>query len=115
MQSDLQKLWDWSVTNYMFLNVDKCFVIHFLPNKNHCVSYVINGSTLPSSNVIKEFGLHVDNQLTFQGHRSYVKSKSYQTINLIFKSFHLKITIFTVLYIKYMYYRIFLCIISIFE
>ena len=87
MQADLQKIWEWSIKNHMPINIDKCVVMHFSADGDPGVSYVLNGSELPFSEVIKVLGLHIDDRLTFQNHLCILKTKCYRMVNLIFKFF----------------------------
>ena len=50
--------------------------------------YNIQGTTISSSNIIKDLGIHVDNNLKFHAHAASVISKANHTLGIMYKSFH---------------------------
>ena len=88
MQSDLERLEEWSDKWQLPFNIVKCKVMHFgKQNLKQC--YILNGRTLEINSQEKDLGIIVDNELKFQVHTDYVGkitlAKSLQTIGIHFQ------------------------------
>ena len=86
LQSDLDKLLEWSTDNKMYINIAKCEVLH-LGTDNPNIVYLIENSQIPATEHIKDLGLIVDQDLSFKHHTLYVNNKTRKLIGLLFKIF----------------------------
>ena len=69
--------------------MEKCTVIHF-GTKNARYQYFTGTELLPESDTFRDLGLFVDNKLKFINNLDIIKSKAYNSINLIFRMFSIK-------------------------
>ena len=97
LQIAINNVFAWAQKNDMEININKCETIHFGRN-NPMLVYSINGSKLPTSNLIQDLGVNVDSSLNFAKHTLIIKSKCYKLIALLFKCFYSKKSL---LYIKF--------------
>lgn len=101
IQSDIDSLYNWSVSNGLHLNKDKCFIISF--TKSRIVvpfDYHINGNILSRVSQIKDLGVLFDSSLTFIPHIDSLSGKALRTLGFITRnSQDLSIAAFRVLYL----------------
>ncbi len=84
LQSDLDSLCDWSVSNGMKLNISKCNIIRF--QRKQCpiiYEYKIDNTIINSVSVIKDLGVLLDEQMSFNSHIDYITSKSLRILGFI--------------------------------
>ena len=97
MQDDLDKLNDWSATWQLKFNADKCKVMH-LGHKNIKHQYTMKSkpqgsqqqcdrTILKRTEVEKDLGVYVDDQLKFNKHASTAASKANRILGVIKRSF----------------------------
>lgn len=98
IQSDLDKLHDWSTTWQLHFNTDKCKVLH-IGKSNPKYSYNISNIQLDTCSSEKDLGVLFDNKLTFDNHINYAVNKANSMLGLIKRSFlYLDIDSFLCLY-----------------
>jgi hypothetical protein len=90
LQEDLNRLQEWSDTWLLKFNAAKCKVMH-LGSRNPKVEYTMSegGSvkTLGVTEVEKDLGVHVDNQLKFSQHVDQCVNKASKLLGLIRRSY----------------------------
>ena len=82
----LDNLAEWCSTWQLEVNCFKTVVLH-LYRANHVCTYYFNGSPLRSTFELKDLGIYVDSELSFDRHISNLIGKAYSCIGLIFRSF----------------------------
>ena len=75
LQSDLDRLVAWAKKWQLECNTNKCEVLHF-GNNNSSQNYLMNGSVLERSNVKKDFGVMISNDLKYTSHIDNVVLKA---------------------------------------
>ena len=78
LQDDISKLLAWDEWQLRF-NISKCFLMHLGP-PNEYGEYNIQGTTISSSDTIKDLGVLTDDNLKFHSHATSVISKANQTL-----------------------------------
>ena len=73
LQCALNNLCDWCVKWQMTINVNKCFVLAL--GRSSAISYTINNTLLPVSNVVSDLGVRVDTKLRFCYHYDNIVAK----------------------------------------
>ena len=86
-QEDLDRVFEWSKANQIYLNTSKCSVLHLLSKKNRNFQYYFDGIPLPSVSSQKDLGVYIDPDLTFKFHRQKKIVKCNQTMGALFKCF----------------------------
>jgi ribonucleases P/MRP protein subunit RPP40 len=85
LQNFISKLSQYTDNNGLRLQPSKCYVLYLGPkNKSH--TYSLNGSILPTKNVVRDLGLHVSSELKWQQHITIVTKKAISRLHLLFKS-----------------------------
>lgn len=92
IQTDINRIIEWSDKWQMPLNVNKCEVLHIGVTKNLTVNNytMMHNSTnvnIKSTNLEKDLGVWVDSQLKFEEHIMKMVSKANRTVGLIRRSF----------------------------
>ena len=82
LQSDINKLTDWSNTWQLKFNTDKCKVLH-LGKNNPCNAYFMNGQQLLTVNVERDLGVTFDSSLEFKEHITKCSSDANKLIGVI--------------------------------
>ena len=82
LQSDLDKLVDWSQRWQMSFNVSKCKVLH-LGQSNHNLHYSMNGVTLVSVEDEKDLGVNISNSLKPSKQCAMAAAEANQILGLI--------------------------------
>ena len=89
LQSDLNKLFDWSTEWQMLFNIDKCKLIHFgRNNDSHC--YKINNKELSSVDYEKDLGVIIHRGLKPEIHIADKVKKANMTLGMINRAFEYK-------------------------
>ena len=89
LQSDLDRLVAWAQTWQLEFNTNKCKVLLFGNNKNS-QSYVMNGSVLGSSNVRKDLGVVIPNDLKCISRIDFVVLKANRLLGMLHRSIQSK-------------------------
>ena len=104
IQNDLDSIKQWCDKNMMLLNARKCFHIKYTRKKRPVRStYYLDGLNLQEVQEIRDLGVTIDNNLTFNSHVDKVVKKSAQMLGFIrrnsraFRSVHTKILLYNVL------------------
>lgn len=84
VQSDLDRISNWSTANKMVLNVSKCQSIHFtrkiVPFEN---TYYLDGQIIQKVNKVNDLGVLIDNRLRFTEHVEEIVSKSMRMLSFV--------------------------------
>jgi len=81
LQQDIDALTNWCINNGMVLNCSKCQVISFTRKRQlvNC-NYVVEGTQVKRTNLIKDLGVLFDNELRFIHHIDYVVAKAFRML-----------------------------------
>lgn len=84
LQADLHAVREWCVTNRMYLNVDKCFVLCFGNKKSKILfDYHLNGHTLERKTAARDLGVIFDEKLSFHAHYDEIVSRCSRLLGFI--------------------------------
>jgi len=85
LQSDINKLFEWSRVWQLQFTVSKCYHLHLgeLPYSK----YNIAGQVIFSTDLVKDLGVFIDNELQFHHHSSVIAVKASHVLALKHKSF----------------------------
>lgn len=98
LQSDLQNISDWTISNGLELNPDKCAVMYFGHNNPH-YPYHFRTKIIASKSSHPDLGILIDDSLKFHRHADCVTAKVMKKAHYILKSFsHLTVKAFSILY-----------------
>ena len=86
LQRDLSKLEEWSNRWLLQFNASKCKVLHLGKNKGSH-EYSLNNTNLEASNIEKDLGVNIDNNLSFSDHINIIVNKANRTMGVIRRSF----------------------------
>lgn len=87
LQSDLDRLLDWSKTWRLQLNPSKCSFISFtLRTSPINASYTLDGHDLQRCHYIRDLGVLLDSKLTFSQHVDATMAKSNRMLGLLIRS-----------------------------
>ena len=89
LQSDIDKLHDWSVTWQLPLNIEKCKCLH-IGRRNPGISYNINSFDLENVTNQKDLGIIVDGELKFHLQIDAAVKKANRILGIISKTIHTK-------------------------
>jgi len=84
LQNYLDEIYEWCTDSQLFLNTDKCLVLH-VGKKNQHITYKISNKTLPAVTEVNDLGILVDHRLSYQPHIVAVMMKARQRCALFFK------------------------------
>ena len=87
LQSDLDKLVDWSQRWQMSFNVSKCKVLH-LGQSNHNLHYSMNGVTLVSVEDERDLGVNISNSLKPSKQCAMAAARANRILGLIRRNFN---------------------------
>jgi hypothetical protein len=86
LQRDLDTISQWCVSNRMFLNVEKCFVVTFTRKVNKLnFQYTINGQALKRHDQAKDLGITFDSKLYFKMHYNSIHAKASQLLGFVLR------------------------------
>jgi len=87
--SALKCIEEWANTWQLQLSVEKCCIFEI--NKKHSTSptssFCLNGVSLPTTNIVKDLGITVNDSLTPCTHIAKITATAHQRVNLIVRSF----------------------------
>ena len=84
LQSDIDKIFQWSVDNNMDLSIHKCRTMSiYRGNFVHKFNYMINGNVLDRVDVVRDLGIYFDSGWTFDNHIEFITSKASKLIGFI--------------------------------
>ena len=84
LQSDLNKIFEWSVVNKLPLNSSKCATMSLTRCKNiHSWDYNINSCKIERVNEFKLLGVYINNKLTCHAHLNYVCNKASKLLGFV--------------------------------
>jgi hypothetical protein len=86
LQSAIDSLSEWYSTWQLEVNCSKTVVVHLYRNNQNCI-YYFNGSPLRSAFELKDLGVNIDSDLSFDRHISNLIGKAYSRIGLLFRGF----------------------------
>lgn len=91
LQSDLDNITSWCSLWSMKLNIGKCKIMRISRGSTDCTSpvYSISNFLLSSVNTYKYLGVHIDNNLTWNNHVSYVINNANRTLGFLRRNFSL--------------------------
>ena len=103
LQADIWKLQDWAHTMQMKFHPDKCKILYLGKNNQHRDYCLLNEDysvhMLEETEMEKDLGVHVDNQLTFNHHIQQKINTATKMVNYIRHTFkHIDKEIFVLLY-----------------
>ena len=87
LQNNLNRLYNWSVSNELLLNKDKCFVkSYFRKVKFLFYNYTIDDSILERPEYICDLGVTFDRKLKFDKHIENVSALAYRSLGLVIRN-----------------------------
>ena len=90
LQSDLDRLVAWAKKWQLEFNTNKGKVLHF-GNNNGSRNYMMNGSVLESSNIEKDLGVMISDDLKCTSHIDYVVLKASRLLGMLHRSIQSKV------------------------
>ena len=87
LQSDLLRLSQWCTTWNLYLNENKCSIVHFKARPSSTFNYHLNYQQITSSDKEKDLGLVVSADLNWQSHYQLISSKAYKILGLLRRVF----------------------------
>lgn len=86
LQSDLDNLHDYCMTNKLDLNISKCCCITFGRSlRTHMFNYKINDQPLMRTNSVVDLGVTLDSKLLFDRHIENISNKAMKTLGFIMR------------------------------
>jgi hypothetical protein len=86
LQSDLNKVLEWSKTWMLPLNLDKCNILH-LGHSNKKAIYSLDNKPLKPIDEILDLGIYIDSKLKFTTHCQHLAAKCSRMVGCIFRTF----------------------------
>ena len=87
LQNDLDALAAWSKLWTLNIAIDKTFIRH-IGKHNSIHAYTINSKAISVINVIKDLGVYISNDVTWNAHATETVKKANRLANTILHSFH---------------------------
>ena len=87
LQNNLDALAAWSKLRQLNIAIDKTFIMHVGKNNSIHV-YIINSKAISVANFIKDLGVYISNDLTWNAHVPETVKKANKLANTILHSFH---------------------------
>ena len=86
LQRQLSRFAEWCEINRMTLNPNKCSVITFSRKKMPIrFDYQLEGNAIERVSCIKDLGVHLDEQLTFKQHVTYIVAKASRCLGFVMR------------------------------
>ena len=86
LQTSLDNLQHWCSIWQLEVNISKCYVLH-LGNNNFRYSYTFFGSIIPTSDVVIDLGVTIQNTFKYDLHINSTISKAYSRVGALFRGF----------------------------
>ena len=86
LQDCLNRINDWSILWQLPISTTKCMHLHIGPNLP-AYFYNLGSTSIQSISEVKDFGIIIDNKLSFSNHCPLICAKARQRHGLIFKTF----------------------------
>ena len=86
MQQDLDSLYQWSISNYMNFNQSKCVALR-IPSIGLPPVYLLNGYSIPTTNLFKDLGVLLSGDLSWSAHINMIVTRAYKMLGLIRRCF----------------------------
>ncbi|KAL1448049.1 hypothetical protein WDU94_000025 [Cyamophila willieti] len=84
LQEALDHLYEWCEINRMVLNIDKCKIMSFTKKRSTSTfNYTINNTTVPRVNKMRDLGVILESNLSFNEHYETIKNKSFRALGFI--------------------------------
>jgi len=85
-QDDIHQVESWCQQYKLYLNTDKCNILHFSREKypsQRFVSYTLDGATITAASTQRYLGIIVNSDLSWTDHLNHVCLKTYRSLYLI--------------------------------
>lgn len=87
LQDDLNSLYDWTVENQLYFNINKCQFMSFTKKKTSInYSYTINDTNLKKVNEVKDLGVFFCPDLSFGSHIKMISKKAFQNLGFVIRN-----------------------------
>ena len=87
LQSDIDRIYKWSVDNKMMFNAGKCYVMTFSRKLQPThATYTLAGVEIKRVSIITDLGVTFDCGLTFHAHMSALASESYRRLGFVLRN-----------------------------
>lgn len=87
LQSDINRVYEWSVENKMIFNVSKCNIMTFDRKRNPIhFNYCLDNVPINRVNRIKDLGVTFDRNLTFHDHVSDLAKEAYRRLGFVLRN-----------------------------
>ena len=87
LQSYLLRLSEWCMTWNLYLNENKCSIVHYKSRPSTTSNYHINYQQIISNDKEKDLGLVVSADLNWHSHYQLISSKAYKVLGLLRRVF----------------------------
>ena len=87
LQSDLDMVFSWAESNNMEFNSDKFQFIRFSPETGACIYYDDKGKIIDQHEVVKDLGIYMSSNLSFDHHIRLVMNKGNKMAGWILRTF----------------------------
>ena len=85
-RDDIHQVESWCQQYKIYLNTDKCNILHFSRTKypsQRSVFYTLDGATITAANTQRDLGIIVNSDLSWTDHLNHICLKAYRSLNLI--------------------------------
>lgn len=87
LQTDIDNIYQWSVENRLFFNIDKCFSMKMTRKKSLVdFQYTMNNEVLSRRDVVKDLGVSIDSRLTFDNHINDIVNRAYRLLGFVIRN-----------------------------
>lgn len=86
LQHDLAAVYQWSLDNKLYFNINKCLVMTYSrKNQNIVFNYTMNNLQVDRKNETKDLGIVFHSQLIFNNHLTALENSCYKLLGFIFR------------------------------
>jgi len=93
-QNEINNILKWSEEMQLNIAISKCFIMHMNPKKSIAFNYHMNDLNLIKSSVIKDLGILIDDNLSFEDHFTKIIEKAGLMCNILLANFKCRDTFF---------------------
>ena len=86
-QEEVDSLTQWFESNFLFINLSKCVLLHYSCKIPPNYMYLLSGANVPSEEMVQDLGIHFDTQLKFDKHVSAILRNANQCLLSLKRSF----------------------------